>query len=151
MSEVTPSDESQTLWGTEALRAAGYRVTAARRAILEALSTEGAHLTPSQIQESAQRRHAFVNLASTYRNLILFTQLGLVRPLYIGNTQPCYIRNDQPHHHAICLSCHCVLEFSDCAAAETETMVETRYGFQASSHLLEIYGLCRDCNTVQET
>ncbi len=95
--------------------------------------------------EESRGYHGRINLASTYRNLALFTRLGLVRPLYIGETQPLYTRNDKPHHHAICLHCNEVQEFEECAASGLERLVEEKYGFRSSSHLLEIYGLCKTC------
>jgi len=140
-------DDSQqpSVWGHDVLEAGGYRLTASRRAILAVLSNQASHLTPTQILDAARRQHASLNLASTYRNLTLFTRLGLVRPLYIGESQPQYIRNDQPHHHAICVRCNIVLDFDQCVASELEEWVEGKYGFQSSSHLLEIYGVCRSC------
>ncbi len=133
------------MWGHDVLEAHGYRLTASRRAILAVLAHQARHLTPTQILEAARQQHASLNPASTYRNLTLFTRLGLVRPLYIGESQPQYIRNDQPHHHAICVRCNIVLDFDECAAHDLEKLVEGRYGFQASSHLLEIYGVCQSC------
>ncbi len=140
-SENPPS----SLWGHDVLEAHGHRLTASRRAILAALSNQASHLNPTQILEVARRQHARLNLASLYRNLTLFTRLGLVRPLYMGESQPQYIRNDQPHHHAICVRCNIILDFDECAASGLEKLVAGRYGFQSSSHLLEIYGVCQSC------
>lgn len=132
-------------WGHDALARSHHRLTASRRAILAVLAGRDSHLTPAQIMREARKLHAAINAASVYRNLALFTRLGLVRPLFIGHAQPQYIRNDQPHHHAVCLHCHAILDFEDCVAAELEDAMQERYGFRSSSHLLEIYGLCQAC------
>ena len=144
-SAISSASKPSSKWGHDVLEARGYRLTASRRAILAVLSDQAGHLTPTQILDAARQQHARLNLASTYRNLTLFTRLGLVRPLYIGKSQPHYIRNDQPHHHAICVRCSIVLDFDECAALELEELVEGRYGFQSFSHLLEIYGVCQSC------
>lgn len=134
-------------WGYAALAKGNYRLTATRKAILFVLACNDNHLTPSQIMQEARKLHARINLASVYRNLALFTDLGLVRPLFLGETQPHYIRNDQPHHHAVCLQCRGVMDFEECVAAELEERLQERYGFQCQSHLLEFYGVCQACQT----
>ena len=140
-------------WGHDALARGNHRLTASRRAILAVLAGSAGHLTPAQIMREARKLHAALNAASVYRNLALFTRLGLVRPLFVGHAQPQYIRNDQPHHHAVCLHCHAILDFEDCVASEreVEAAVQERYGFRSSSHLLEIYGLCQACQETPAT
>jgi Fur family transcriptional regulator, ferric uptake regulator len=52
----------------------------------------------------------------------------------------------QPEHeHLICTECGAVTEFKSREVQEIKGAVEAEYGFRASRHKLEIYGLCRSC------
>ena len=46
-----------------------------------------------------------VGRASIYRTLELLTQLGLIRPIYLGENGPIYIHAEGGHHHLVCSTC----------------------------------------------
>lgn len=127
------------------LRAAGYKMTPARLAVLQVLEQEGEHLEPAEILRRAQVIHPAIGRATVYRTLELLTQLNIVRPIYIGEHGPTYIRAEGGHHHLVCSTCGTVIDFDQCVADELSTELAERFGFQIHSHLLEFYGYCADC------
>jgi Fur family ferric uptake transcriptional regulator len=127
------------------LRAAGYRITPARLAVLDVIEQEGEHLNPNEILEQAKAIHAALGRATVYRTLELLTQLGVVRPIYVGESGPTYIRADGNHHHMVCSRCGVVIDFDQCVADQMTHELRMRFGFQIQSHLLEFYGLCSHC------
>ena len=68
----------------EQLRAAGYKITPARSAVLAVIEQEGEHLNPAEILAQARTIHPRIGRATVYRTLELLTQLGLVRPIYLS-------------------------------------------------------------------
>ena len=61
------------------LRSRGYRVTPQREAVLEVLrENEGVPLDPEAVFEFTRERYAGIGLATVYRTLELFCDLGLV-------------------------------------------------------------------------
>lgn len=129
------------------LRAAGYKITPPRLAVLEVIEQKGEHLNPNDILEQAKAIHPGLGRATVYRTLELLTQLGIVRPIYVGESGPTYIRADGNHHHLVCSGCGIVVDFDQCVADQMTQDLHTRFGFQIQSHLLEFYGLCTRCQS----
>ncbi|MBE2240430.1 MAG: transcriptional repressor [Caldilineaceae bacterium] len=130
------------------LRDAGYKITPPRLAVLEIIQREGEHLNPNEILAHAQAIHPQTGRATVYRTLELLTQLGIVRPIYVGDSGPTYIRAQGGHHHLVCSRCGAVIDFDQCVADGMERELEERFGFRITSHLLEFYGLCAHCQTL---
>jgi len=45
----------------------------------------------------------------------------------------------------VCSACHNVVEFEECEIERIWPELAARSGFRMDGHLLEIYGMCRDC------
>jgi Fur family transcriptional regulator, ferric uptake regulator len=129
----------------ERLRKAGYKITPPRLAVLEVIQQEGEHLNPQEILDHAKSIHPGLGRATVYRTLELLTQLGIVRPIYVGETGPTYIRAEGGHHHLVCSQCGAIFDFDQCMADEIAVDLASRFSFQIQSHLLEFYGLCAIC------
>ena len=124
----------------------GYRLTAARLAILEMLIASGGHLSADQLAERVREQTPQVGRMTVYRTLDLLSELGVIRPVYQGTGAAHYILMDEGHHHhLVCAGCACVIEFEECVLAEIEEMVSGRFNFQIQGHLLEFYGICAEC------
>ncbi len=129
----------------ERLRNAGYKITPPRLAVLEVIQHKGEHLNPNAILEEAKAIHPALGRATVYRTLELLTELGIVRPIYVGEVGPTYIRAEGGHHHLVCSHCGRVVEFDQCTADEMARDLGERFGFDIKSHLLEFYGVCTEC------
>lgn len=129
----------------EILRNAGYKITPARVAVVETIQQEGEHLHPAEILATAKKRYPALGRATVYRTLELLTQLGVVRPIYVGEEGPTYIRSSGGHHHLVCSRCGLIQDFDHCTSDEIAHELAERYDFTISSHLLEFYGLCANC------
>lgn len=127
------------------LRAAGYKITPPRLAVLQVIQREGEHLNPNEILRQAQAIYPQTGRATVYRTLELLTALGIVRPIYVGEHGPTYIRAEGGHHHLVCSRCGRVVDFDQCVADGMEKELEARFGFRITSHLLEFYGVCTQC------
>ncbi len=135
---------------SERLRAAGYKLTRARRAVLETLfAKDGDHLTSAEILARVQQRAPSVSRVSVFRALDLFARLVYIRPSYMHGSQGAvYVRLDGGHHHhVICIRCQRVLEFEDCGLATLTEELERQFRVSIRGHLLEFYAFCQDCGT----
>ena len=124
----------------------GYRLTQARRAILNALVASGGHISADDLVELVRQEAPSTGRMTVYRTLDLLHELGLVKPVYGGTGAAHYILMDEGHHHhLVCSTCDRVFEFDECMAQELGHRLGNRFGFQIEGHLLEFYGLCADC------
>ena len=129
----------------EALRRAGYRLTAARRAVVEAMQS-GGHRSAPEIVAEVQRRHPGVGRATVYRTLAILSRLCAVQPSLLRTAQAHYAAAERGHHHHfICNRCHRVIEFGRCDADALAAQLERQWGVKVQGHLLEFYGLCPSC------
>ena len=115
------------------IKRSGNRLTKPRLDVLKALQK-------SEIPLSAQEIHTKlkgVDLASVYRSLKLFKELGAVQAEAIGGGEK-YCLAVHPHHHIICEKCgH--MESVEC------THKFAHKNFSAIKHHLTLTGICRHC------
>jgi Fur family ferric uptake transcriptional regulator len=118
------------------IRGRGYKLTPQRLAVLRALAA-GQH----QSLEEIRARCPGVGLVTIYRTIELFSELGVVRRLDLGDG-PRYEMAEDHHHHLICESCGDVAEFEKCPL---DLRRLNGLDFEVNSHSLEIYGRCAVC------
>ena len=135
------------------LKRAGYRVTRARLAVLQALEAEQGHITSADVIARVQRIDPSIGRASVFRALDLFTQLGIIRPTYIDTSlTPTYVMmHGGHHHHVICTACKRFFEFEDCSLGAMARSLQETLGVQISGHLLEFFGICNSCQQDGDT
>jgi Fur family ferric uptake transcriptional regulator len=137
---IAKEDEARLL-----LSAAGCRVTAPRRAVLESFQQAHEHLEADEILRRARRRHPALGRATVYRALDLLTELGVVRPLRSRGGKTCFMRIGRGHDHLVCSRCDSVAEVAVSDVERIGRRLAKRAGFVIQSHLLEFYGVCPDC------
>lgn len=120
------------------LRRSGHKATPQRLAVLRALAAE-----QHQSLDELRGRCPEVGLVTVYRTLDLFSELGIVRRMDLGD-RPRYEMAEYHHHHLICESCGSIAEFEACPV-DPEVVDRTSPGFEANAHSLEVYGNCAGC------
>jgi Fe2+ or Zn2+ uptake regulation protein len=130
-----------------AMRAAGKRVTAPRRAIAQVIGEAGEWLRPEEVHAAAQRSYPPLGLVTVYRTLSLLVDLGCVRRIHLEDGCHGYARTELDHgHHLVCRGCQQVVEFP--GVEEMIPLMERvarRTGFLVEGHMLELVGLCPAC------
>lgn len=120
------------------------RMTASRRAVVDAVAAHVGAFTVVEIFDVARAAHPALGLATTYRTIELLRRAGSVHPLP-GAGRAAYVRcRPDHHHHLVCVSCGGVEE-TDLCAAPSDAELRRRHGFRAQGHELDIYGVCKKC------
>ena len=144
---TNPMDEQRVAQLSKTLSNSGYRMTVARRAILEAFVASHGHITADNLVDVVHETAPNVGRMTVYRTLDIMCQLNLIHPVYQGTGAAHYVLlHDGHHHHLVCSNCDKVIEFDECVAAEIETAVSRKFNFTIQGHMLEFYGLCADCS-----
>jgi Fur family ferric uptake transcriptional regulator len=131
------------------LREHGNKLTPQRHLVLRVIASSQDHLTPESIYEKARLVDSNIGRVTVYRTLDLLDNLGLVCKIHSKDGCRSYMmrRPSEHHHHLVCSGCGKVVDFTNCNLAETEKRLAQESGFNINSHLLEFYGLCRECAT----
>jgi Fur family ferric uptake transcriptional regulator len=138
------SSDPQTL--ARRLRALRVRVTPQRLLVLEALAAHGGHMTAEEVMRWAAPHSSSLNLATVYRTLELLVSLGMVAQTDLGGEATAFeLVGGAPHHHLVCERCGAVIEMDDTLFQSLRTDVLRRYGFDARSRHIALFGVCRTC------
>jgi len=127
------------------LHAHGYRSTAQRHLVLEAVRTLP-HATPEKVYQHIQLTSPGVTLSTVYRVLDVLEKAELVSHAHIDAGPPCYHPAEtHPHVHFRCRDCGSVFSLPVAVAEPFTAAVHEATGFQADMTHVGIQGRCRDC------
>lgn len=123
----------------------GLRVTAARKAIIEALQEAADPLSIEALLARLPKKTA--DQATVYRTLESFMEKGIVRQVVLSPERALYELAGDDHHHIVCLRCGRIehIELRDCTAFEKEALGASKDFKKIERHTLELYGLCKVC------
>lgn len=134
----------------DSLRSAGYRVTRPRLAVAQVIQQAQDTLDPEQILQRASALHPEIGLVTVYRSLALLAELGHVRRIHEPDGCYRYTSMSMEHsHHVVCRVCREAVEFP--GTERLNPLIESvaqSTGFVIEDHLLELLGLCPECQEV---
>ncbi len=121
-------------------------VTAQRQLLIDILADAEGHLDAKELYRRAIERDRNISLATVYRNLRLFKELGLVGEIRLDDMH-CYyeIRRAKEHYHLVCKNCGRVIEFQTPLIEKLMEEVQRKCNFQASKAILRLEGVCQRC------
>ena len=132
-----------------ALRTAGLRVTAPRRAVLAALA-DHPHSTADAVATVVRDELGSVSTQAVYDVLAVCVDVGLVRRIEPAGSAARYeTRTGDNHHHVVCRSCGVIADV-DCAVGEVPCLTPSDHnGFTLDEAEVIYWGLCPDCSTAE--
>ncbi len=134
----------------ELLRNSGQKFTIQREVILDELYNADEHLTPEELYNRIQRKHPDLKtgIATVYRTLSLLEDSDMVTSLSFGAQGKKYELGAKEHHdHMICTRCGEITEFVDTQIEERQHKIAEELGFKMEDHSMQIYGICRKCQS----
>lgn len=129
----------------DTLRAAGGRVTVARRAVLEAMAATEEHLSAEQLAEAVARRVPDVHRSTIYRALEDLEGFGVVSHAHLGHAATTYQLAATSHAHFVCESCGESFRAPDGLFRTLVARAERDHGFAVDVHHLAVPGRCESC------
>jgi len=134
----------------EKLKEKGYKLTPQRRSILGIiLETEGKHLSAEEIYELVKDKCPEIGLATVYRTMQMFDDIGLIYKHNFDDGRSRYELNhqneDHQHHHLICVGCNRVIEVEEDLLEQLEAGIEKKYVFKINNHNVKFFGYCENC------
>lgn len=125
----------------------GLKSTRQRTLIMETFFESGGHQSVEEVWARVRKSDARVSVATVYRTMKLLSESGLAHARNFGDGQTRYeAAIGRGHHdHLICTNCQKIIEFENDRIEALQDVVAKRHGFKVTSHKMELYGLCRDC------
>ncbi|MFX1355436.1 MAG: Fur family transcriptional regulator [Promethearchaeota archaeon] len=128
-----------------ALQDAGYRLTQPRLAVLRVLDENREYLSPQEICQRGKEVYKGLGLVTVYRTLEILDELGLARRVHTRDRCHGYARAEGDKHYLVCRRCERVVEFPCEGLEDLIEGVRQSTGYAIDAHLLELAGLCPDC------
>ena len=130
----------------DVLRKHGFRATPQRRTIYKALWDAGVHHpTVAEVHQIAERMDPTISLATVYKALQLFSQIGLISEMGFRDESTRYDPSLEPHIHLICTRCGKVEDYDGIDLGFIAPEIERMKDFEVLTHRFEVHGLCADC------
>jgi Fur family ferric uptake transcriptional regulator len=125
----------------------GLKSTRQRTLIIDAFFGLGGHVTVEDLWSRVRQADPKVSVATVYRTMKLLSDSGLAQARNFGDGQTRYEPAAGRHHHdhLICTRCGTIVEFENDRIEQMQDAVAKKHGFRVTSHKMELYGLCRDC------
>jgi len=131
----------------ETLKDAGLKVTHPRTKILDILqSNPGTHLSADEIHNKLVDHNESIGLATVYRVLTQLEIAGLIQKNQFNDNQSSYEIKKQHHDHLICTKCGKIIEFMNDDLEALQEKISDTYQFRLDSHVMTLFGVCRDGN-----
>ncbi len=130
----------------EALRDQGYRLTPQRLIVLSIVSEGDGHMGVDEIFQRAKEAYPYMDVATVYRTLHLFRNLGVVTEVAIGDRLHYELTDPHGgHHHMVCRVCNGAFNLSPHYLEEFRNTLSKEFGFEPDLEHFAISGVCAGC------
>ena len=129
------------------LRETGIRLTPQRMFILSAVANGRGHMGVDEIFTRAKKTYPYMDIATVYRTLHLFAELGVVTEvamedrLHFELTDP-----NGRHHHMVCKQCGGAFDLSPHYLEEFRNTIIEEFGFEPDLDNFTVSGVCTACS-----
>jgi len=123
-----------------------HTFTSQRKLLLDIIHKADRHINAREIYQRACSKDYTVSLATVYRSLSLFKEMGLIEEMQLGH-QRCYheAKNTIEHQHLVCKNCGKIIEFQSPLITKLISRVQDKYSFQITKTTLFLEGQCPQC------
>ncbi|MEW6083591.1 MAG: Fur family transcriptional regulator [Chloroflexota bacterium] len=133
------------LW-LDQLQENGYRLTAARRTVVNLVAGASRALTPLEVFEKARKKNPALGLVSVYRTLEKLEELNLIQRVHQPGGCQAFIAASRGHEHLLlCKNCGEVAFFEGDDLDGLIQSISKKTGYKVSEHWLQLFGLCANC------
>lgn len=139
-------ESTQESYAREVLREKGLKSTAQRLAVVHVLRTSGKSLSVGEIHDGVKGILGTTGLATIYRTLEMFEELGIVKRLHFPDGSRGYAFSQGEHvHHMVCVDCKGVFDFPECPVENFDYASVEKQGFRVKDHFVQLFGQCVKC------
>ncbi|MBI3247241.1 MAG: transcriptional repressor [Deltaproteobacteria bacterium] len=131
----------------------GLKATSQREDIAQVFLAANRHISVEELYSEVRHVNPRVGYATVYRTMKLLIECGLAVERHFADGQARFekVEEERHHDHIICERCGRIIEFVDPQIEQMQAKVARQYGFLATDHKMEIYGICQECREGRES
>jgi len=130
---------------TKKLKEHGFKVTPQRLAVYNVLKDTKEHPSAETIYNKLLPMYPTMSLATVYKSLEVFKNMGLVQELDLGEGSSRYDANTKYHPHIFCINCGKVEDVGNDMLYDLLDGVREKTGYDIVKQQLYFYGYCPKC------
>ena len=135
----------------DVLREKGHRLTPQRLLVLSIVADGGGHMGVDEVFRRAKEAYPYMDIATVYRTLHLFKDLGVVTEVAIGDRLHYELIDPSgPHHHMVCRVCNGAYNLSPTYLDEFRDTLLEEFDFEPDLEHFAITGTCSGCRSGQK-
>ncbi|MBD8505609.1 transcriptional repressor [Hoyosella sp. G463] len=140
------STNPPTSTGKRAAPTIGVRSTRQRSTITALLDDVDEFRSAQELHDVLRQRGETIGLTTVYRTLQSMADTGAVDVLRTDTGEAMYRRcSSSHHHHVVCRECGYTVEVHGDVVEKWTASVAKANGFADVSHIVEIFGVCGEC------
>jgi len=130
-----------------AVKERGLRLTNQRLTVVRRFFKQGHHVTVDRLYQLVLKENPQIGYATVYRTLKLLVECSLAQTHQFDQNRVCFeLYEEHEHHdHLICVECSKIIEFEHDEIERLQDHVASDHGFLLTTHRMELYGICSDC------
>ncbi len=129
-----------------ALEDHGFAMTAQRRVIYQELAQATDHPTADDLYLRLRHQLPELSLATVYKNLHLFSRIGLARAVATPDGKARFDARTTRHHHLRCTQCGAIVDvFDQRLEVPVPPEVSAATGFRIVDSEVQLSGVCPRC------
>lgn len=129
------------------LKSKKCKITPQRLAIYNILKNSCDHLNAETIYRLLNKEYPSISLATVYKSLELFSELGLIQVINIGENSFRYDFNPSSHPHLVCTICSAVVDLDEDLFPKLDKLIENTTNYTITKQQLCFYGICPNCKS----
>ena len=130
---------------TDILRQNKKKVTPQRLAVYAALAATTEHPTAETLYKELRPNYPTMSLATVYKSLDAFCEIGIVRELNVGEEAFRYDADISAHPHVRCIACDKVADVPIASLPSLDKNVASVTGYRIVSQQMNFFGYCPKC------
>jgi len=127
------------------LKSNGCKITPQRIAVYQTIKETMDHPNAEAVFKKLYPTYPTMSLATVYKSLELFSKLGLVTVINLGENSFRYDGKTEEHQHVICTKCSKIEDLNSTIFEDLTTKVQDISNYQIQKQQLCFYGTCSDC------
>ena len=134
----------------EILRDKGHRLTPQRMLVLSIVAEGDGHLGVDEVFRRAKEAYPYMDIATVYRTLHLFKNLGVVTEVAIGDRLHYELTDPSgAHHHMVCRVCNGAFDLSPNYLDAFRDRLVQEFDFEPDLEHFAITGVCSSCRSAE--
>ena len=130
----------------EVLRDKGYRPTPQRLIVLSIVAQGSGHMGVDEVFRLAKEAYPYMDIATVYRTLHLYRNLGVVTEVAIGDRLHYELTDPSGHHHhMVCTVCNGAYDLNPHYLEQFRKTLVQEFGFEPDLEHFAIGGVCAGC------